>query len=218
MPPPSLPPTSAAAAADLVMGSRLLSHPLSPEEFDARLSAVLSPERNAPSSPPPVTGSSSYSEEFDARLGAVPSPEWNALPSPLPPSTGWSCFSDELDTHLGAVLSPERNPPSSPPRPPTWSPCFTDDVRIVEDSLAGDTEVPESQPGVDNVLEEEEDVAETLLQLASTEVRIFDTHKAWAEAGNLMLPILLPILYGEHDDDANAAASTLHWIGLGHGL
>ncbi|KAL6897243.1 hypothetical protein ACP4OV_006939 [Aristida adscensionis] len=96
------------------------------------------------------------------------------------------------------------------------------EVRFVDDSFAGDTEVPDSQTGVDIVCEEEvvveeQDIAQTLLQLASTEVRIFDTHKSYAEAANLMLSFMLPILYGEHDDDTNAAVATLNWIGLGHG-
>ncbi|CAL5027240.1 unnamed protein product [Urochloa decumbens] len=101
----------------------------------------------------------------------------------------------------------------------------SDEVSFVMDSLAGNTEVPNSQDftGV-SVLEEEmvdvKDVALTLLQLPS-DVSKFDSDRLLKKAADLMLPVLVPLLYGEHDERVNHAATTLLWFshgqGCGHG-
>jgi len=98
------------------------------------------------------------------------------------------------------------------------------------DSMAGNTEVPDSQEctrqlirGVnwapdsddgeesDDVLVEGmvevKDVALTLQQLASIEVSKFDAEKQLKNVTDLMLPVLLPQLYGEHNEQVIRAAT-----------
>ena len=100
------------------------------------------------------------------------------------------------------------------------------------DSMAGNTEVPDSQEctgqlirGVnwapdsddgeesDDVLVEGmvevKDVALTLQQLASIEVSKFDAEKQLKNVKDLMLPVLLPQLYGEHNEQVIRAATDL---------
>jgi len=108
----------------------------------------------------------------------------------------------------------------------------SDEVRFVMDSMAGNTEVPDSQEctgqlirGVnwapdsddgeesDDVLVEGmvevKDVALTLQQLASIEVSKFDAEKQLKNVKDLMLPVLLPQLYGEHNQQVIRAATDL---------
>ena len=100
------------------------------------------------------------------------------------------------------------------------------------DSMAVNTEVPDSQEctgqlirGVnwapdsddgeesDDVLVEGmvevKDVALTLQQLASIEVSKFDAEKQLKNVKDLMLPVLLPQLYGEHNEQVIRAATDL---------
>ena len=46
-------------------------------------------------------------------------------------------------------------------------------------------------------------------------VNKFQSDKVNHEASSLMFPILLPLLYGRHEEDVNDAAATLLWIGRG---
>jgi hypothetical protein len=59
------------------------------------------------------------------------------------------------------------------------------------------------------------DAASTLLQLASMEAWRFAYDKVhrWSE---LLLPIMHPLVYGDHEDGVNDAAATLLWIGRGY--
>jgi len=108
----------------------------------------------------------------------------------------------------------------------------SDEVRFVMDSMAGNTEVPDSQectgqlirgvnwaPDSDDGEEsndvlvegmvEVKDVALTLQQLASIEVSKFDAEKQLKNVKDLMLPVLLPQLYGEHNEQVIRAATDL---------
>ena len=100
------------------------------------------------------------------------------------------------------------------------------------DSMAGNTEVPDSQectgqlirgvnwaPDSDDGEEsndvlvegmvEVKDVALTLQQLASIEVSKFDAEKQLKNVKYLMLPVLLPQLYGEHNEQVIRASTDL---------
>jgi len=100
------------------------------------------------------------------------------------------------------------------------------------DSMAGNTEVPDSQEctgqlirGVNWALDSDDgeesddvlvegmvevkDVALTLQQLASIEVSKFDAEKQLKNVKDLMLPVLLPQLYGEHNEQVIRAATDL---------
>jgi hypothetical protein len=69
-------------------------------------------------------------------------------------------------------------------------------------------------PDSDDDMEDSEarDAACTLLHLASREVWRFVDDKAHHEMVELMLPILHPLVYGDHEDDVNDAG--LHYCGL----
>jgi hypothetical protein len=56
----------------------------------------------------------------------------------------------------------------------------------------------------------------TLLQLASMEAWRFADDKVHHEMVELLLPIMHPLVYGDHEDDVNDAAATLLWIGRGY--
>ncbi|KAG8062715.1 hypothetical protein GUJ93_ZPchr0012g21549 [Zizania palustris] len=91
-----------------------------------------------------------------------------------------------------------------------------DDVKFVLDSLAGDTEVPDSQVDIATGQTKDADVIEALLMLANTDDHVFSSHKAIQEIAALMMPIMLPRYYGKYDDeDVNLAATRLHWIAHG---
>ena len=80
-----------------------------------------------------------------------------------------------------------------------------------------ETEVPDSQDSIGVHLDEigtieAKDVTLILMQLASIKVSIFDTHKHLHEVADLMLPLLLPCLYGKLDSEVHEAASTLQWM------
>jgi hypothetical protein len=57
------------------------------------------------------------------------------------------------------------------------------------------------------------DATSTLLQLASMEAWRLKVHHEMVE---LLLPIMHPLVYGDHEDDVNDAAATLLWIGRGY--
>lgn len=90
------------------------------------------------------------------------------------------------------------------------------EVRFVMDSLAGETEVPDS-------LEEEEedtdvdkiDAADALMDMARTDVSKELHDKEVHEAASLLLSAFLPRMYGSKDNDVNDVALTLFWIGRG---
>jgi len=102
------------------------------------------------------------------------------------------------------------------------------EVQFVPDSLAGDTEVPDSQLAMAEGDEQDEpdviddallelastipDVVDALQELASTEVSKFQSDKERSKFSKLLLPIYLPRLYGDHERDVNDAAVDLVWI------
>jgi hypothetical protein len=55
-----------------------------------------------------------------------------------------------------------------------------------------------------------------LLHLASRGVWRFVDDKARHEMVELMLPVLHPLVYGDHEDDVNDATTTMLWIGRGY--
>ena len=105
---------------------------------------------------------------------------------------------------------------------------FESKVHFVTDSLAGDTEVPDSQLAM--VEGDEEDkpdfVDDALLEVASTVPDVVDAHRSWlllrlanfnlTRRGlsflKLLLPFFLPRLYGDHEQDVNVSAVDLFWI------
>ena len=64
---------------------------------------------------------------------------------------------------------------------------------------------------------EVKDVALTLQQLASIEVSKFDAEKQLKNVTDLMLPVLLPQLYGEHNEQVIRVATDLLWFAHCHG-
>ncbi|KAF0931439.1 hypothetical protein E2562_004566 [Oryza meyeriana var. granulata] len=110
--------------------------------------------------------------------------------------------------------------------------CKNLTVWYVLDSLASDTEVPDSQFAVAiaerddsqvaaggvivGALQADDEAIHALVHLASIREFVFETDKAAHEVANLMLPIMLPCLYGEHDEDVLDAARTLLWTRHGY--
>ncbi|PVH64110.1 hypothetical protein PAHAL_2G189600 [Panicum hallii] len=105
----------------------------------------------------------------------------------------------------------------------------SDEVYVVLDTFAGETQVPDSLSAADvetvAVAESEVDVAHALMLLAKTKVNTFQADKFQADkearyVANLMIPLLVPCLYREDDEDVKDAATDLHWIshGYGHGF
>ncbi|KAG8060240.1 hypothetical protein GUJ93_ZPchr0002g25813 [Zizania palustris] len=74
-----------------------------------------------------------------------------------------------------------------------------------------DDEVDKPEAEVDDL-----DVMYSLVKLASTDVNRFGSNKVNHEASSLMFPVLLPLLYGCHEEEVNDAAATLLWIGHGY--
>ena len=88
-----------------------------------------------------------------------------------------------------------------------WAPDSTDED---EDPMADVAE--DSQSDMDHL----DDETEAVDALESFAVK-FQSDQVRHEACNLMLPVLLPHLYGEHDDDVNSAATSLLWMSRGYG-
>jgi hypothetical protein len=102
------------------------------------------------------------------------------------------------------------------------------EVHFVADSLADDTEVPDSQLDMAEGDEEDKhdvvddtllelastvpDVVDALQELASTEVSKFQSDKERTKFSKLLLLVFLPRLYGDHEQDVNDAAVDLFWI------
>jgi hypothetical protein len=102
------------------------------------------------------------------------------------------------------------------------------EVHFVADSLADDTEVPDSQLDMAEGDEEDKhdvvddtllelastvpDVVDALQELASTEVSKFQSDKERTKFSKLLLLVFLPRLYGDHEHDVNDAAVDLFWI------
>ncbi|CAD6250089.1 unnamed protein product [Miscanthus lutarioriparius] len=112
-----------------------------------------------------------------------------------------------------------------------WAPNSTDEdedpmaeseMLFVMDTYAGETEVPDSQMDiaevddpdaeVDIVEVDELDTVHALQSFASK----FQSDKVKHEGCGLMLPVLFPRLYGDHDEDVNGAAVSLLWICRGY--
>lgn len=100
-----------------------------------------------------------------------------------------------------------------------WAPDSTDEDEDpmadskVPDSYGrerGETEVPDSQMDIAEV--DEPDAVHALESLASK----FQSDKVKHEGCSLMLPVLFPCLYGDHDEDVNGAAVSLLWISRGY--
>jgi hypothetical protein len=84
------------------------------------------------------------------------------------------------------------------------------EVQFVMDTYAGETEVPDSQMDIAEV--DEPDAVHALQSFASK----FQSDKVKHEGCSLMLPVLFPCLYGDHDEDVNGAAVSLLWISRGY--
>ena len=59
------------------------------------------------------------------------------------------------------------------------------------------------------------DIIHALMQLASTEVTKFQSDKERGDCTSLLLPVYLPLLYGQHEQHVHDASVTLFWIGRG---
>ena len=95
----------------------------------------------------------------------------------------------------------------------------SDEVQFVFNSLAADAQVPDSFAGVTMSACEDAvfmDVAHALLLLQSTKVSTFDLDKTAQEGLVLMLPAMLPHLYGDENQDINDAGTDLLWINHGY--
>lgn len=107
----------------------------------------------------------------------------------------------------------------------------SDEVQVVMDSFAGNTEVPDSLDVADlepvAVAAEagdagalvllqpdavEVDAADALVLLFKTPVNTFQADKDARFVANLMVPLLVPCLYKEKDQEVRDAATDLHWI------
>ncbi|KAG8059890.1 hypothetical protein GUJ93_ZPchr0002g25974 [Zizania palustris] len=85
------------------------------------------------------------------------------------------------------------------------------ELDALEAEVKPDAEVDESEAEVGDI-----DIMYALVKLASTDVNRFESDKVNHEASSLMFPVLLPLLYGCHEEDVNDAATTLLWIGRGY--
>ena len=82
-----------------------------------------------------------------------------------------------------------------------WAPDSCDEsndssvseVRFVMDSLAGETEVPDSQ---EIFADDDRSIVDALLCKASTDVSTFKLDKELHAAASLLLPVFLPCMYG----------------------
>jgi hypothetical protein len=84
------------------------------------------------------------------------------------------------------------------------------EVQFVQDTYAGETEVPDTQIDIADV--DEPDVEHALDSFASK----YLSDKVRYEGRSLMLPVLLPRLYGDHDKDVHDAAVSLLWMSRGY--
>jgi hypothetical protein len=83
-----------------------------------------------------------------------------------------------------------------------------------ESFIRGVNWAPDSDDDMDD--SEAMDAACTLVHLASKEVWRFVDDKARHEMVELLLPVMHPLVYGDHEDEVNDAALTLLWIVRGH--
>ncbi|CAN6221918.1 unnamed protein product [Urochloa humidicola] len=126
----------------------------------------------------------------------------------------WAPDSDEDDDPMAeSDMQVEAEDPmaASDVQVPAEDPIMTDsEVQFVSDTYAGNTEVPDSQMDIDEV--DEPDVVHALESFAS----MFHLDKVKHEGCSLMLPVLLPRLYGDNDDDVHGAAVSLLWMSRGY--
>jgi hypothetical protein len=75
----------------------------------------------------------------------------------------------------------------------------------------------EDQQEIAPAEEDDADVVHVLNQLASTKVTKFQSDKERADCASLLLPVYLPVLYGQgqHEQHVYDASVTLFWIGRG---
>ena len=76
-------------------------------------------------------------------------------------------------------------------------------------------EEEEDQQEIAPAEEDDADVFHVLMQLASTEVTKFQSDKEREDCTSLLLPVYLPLLYGQHEQHVHDASVTLFWIGRG---
>ena len=76
-------------------------------------------------------------------------------------------------------------------------------------------EEEEDQQEIAPAEEDDADVFHALMQLASTEVTKFQSDKEREDCTSLLLPVYLPLLYGQHEQHVHDASVTLFWIGRG---
>jgi hypothetical protein len=81
-------------------------------------------------------------------------------------------------------------------------------------SYAGETEVLD--PYTSETEDREVDVAHALMLLYRTKVNTFESYMNTPIVENLMLPLLLPCLFEEGNQDVREAATDLHWISHGY--
>ena len=103
------------------------------------------------------------------------------------------------------------------PTPTPWKNDITDaEEEAVADAIAMEEAVVDavdSQVADDNdTIDDASDVALALLQLASTEVSTFESHRDLEKVSQLMLPVLFP----EHDEASHGAATELVWFSHGY--
>ncbi|CAL4924519.1 unnamed protein product [Urochloa decumbens] len=109
----------------------------------------------------------------------------------------------------------------------------SDEVRVVLDSFAGDTQVLDSFDAVDVesvavaaevdaadvepvAMAAEVDAADALMLLLKTQVNTFQSDKEARFVAGLLVPLLVPSLYEEKDQDVRDVATDLHWISHGY--
>lgn len=88
-------------------------------------------------------------------------------------------------------------------------PMTKSEIQFVNDTCAGNTQVPNSHVDIAEV--DEPDVVH-----AESFASMFQLDKVKHEACNLMLPLLVPLLYGDHDEDVHGAAVSLLWMSCGY--
>ena len=86
-----------------------------------------------------------------------------------------------------------------------WAPDSEEDEEMPGSVLIVQMSVAEDADDVANI-------AEALLQLASTEEYVFDMHKGAHEVAKLFMPVMFPFMDGKHDDDVHEGALSLFWI------
>ena len=103
------------------------------------------------------------------------------------------------------------------PMPTPWKNDVADaEEEAVADAIAMEEAVVDDVDlqGADNndAIDDASDVALALLQLASTEVSTFESHRDLEKVSQLMLPVL----FLEHDEASHGAATKLVWFSHGY--